>query len=152
MVFGEGNAGLASEGIFGGIPRSSAESPAVTVAGASAQISKAVYVCYKDHVFFKNAQVPAAEAVMREVLGWVRKETDEALLIECDRPIFEGCTGFNGVVVLKNCVVTIMELTLHSFCSEVLNSTIAKKKSEYALLAKEAKNSAPKIKKGAEKT
>ena len=86
------------------------ESAAVMAAGASSQILKAVYVRYRDHVFFKNIQAPAAEAIIREVLGWVRQENDEVMLIECDRPLMQGCSGFNGVVILKNCIVALLPL------------------------------------------
>ena len=71
------------------------------------QIPKAVYVRYKDHVFFRNVKTPAAEAIIREALGWVKEENDEVMLIECDRPLPESRSGFNGVVVIKSCIVSM---------------------------------------------
>jgi hypothetical protein len=68
---------------------------------------KAVYVRYRDHVFFRNVEAPTAEAIIREALGWVKEENDEVMLIECDRPLLNCHSGFNGVVVLKSCIVSI---------------------------------------------
>ncbi len=62
---------------------------------------KAVYVRYWDHVFFRNIQTPGAVAVIRETVGWVKKENDQVMLIECDRPLRKGCGGLNGLVILK---------------------------------------------------
>jgi hypothetical protein len=74
------------------------------------QIPKAVYVKYKDHVFFRNVEAPAAEAIIREALGWVKEENDEVMLIECDRPLLQCRSGFNGVVVVKSCIVFMVPL------------------------------------------
>jgi hypothetical protein len=82
---------------------------------------KLIYVRYRDHVFFKNVQTPAAEAIIREALGWVKKETDEIMLIECDRPLLQGFSGFNGVVVLKNCIICMLPLNFE----HILNSQTA---------------------------
>jgi hypothetical protein len=84
------------------------ESVTVNAAGDSSQILKAVYVRYRDHVFFRNVETPAAEAIIREALGWVKEENDEVMLIECDRPLPECRSGFNGVVVIKSCIVSMV--------------------------------------------
>lgn len=86
------------------------ESAIVMAAGANSQILKAVYVRYRDHVFFKNVQSPAAEAIIREALGWVKKENAEVMLLECDRPLLQVYSGFNGVVILKSCIISIVPL------------------------------------------
>jgi hypothetical protein len=86
------------------------ESATANAAGDSSQILKAVYVRYRDHVFFKNVNTPAAEAIIREALGWVKEENDEVLLIECDRPLPECHSGFNGIVVIKSCIVSMVSL------------------------------------------
>ena len=78
--------------------------------GTSSQILKAVYVRYKDHVFFRNVAMPAAEAIIREAIGWVKEENDEVMLIECDRPLLQSRSGFNGVVVIKSCIVAMVSL------------------------------------------
>jgi hypothetical protein len=107
--------------------------------GATSQILKPVYVMYKDHVFFRNVEAPTAQAVIRETLGWIKEETEDTLLIECDRPLLECRRGFNGVVIIKSCIISLVRLNL--------NCQIANKKSEYCALAKEAKNSAPTFRK-----
>ncbi|TFH22676.1 hypothetical protein E4G67_04080 [Candidatus Bathyarchaeota archaeon] len=61
-------------------------------------------------MFFRNVESPAAEAIVREALGWVREENDEVMLIECDRPLSECRSGFNGVVVVKSCIVSMVSL------------------------------------------
>ena len=71
------------------------------------QTPKAVYVKYRDHVFFRNVESPAAEAIIRETLGWVKEENEEVMLIECDRPLLKCQSGFNGVIVLKNCIISL---------------------------------------------
>jgi len=68
-------------------------------------------------VFFRNVESPTAEAIIRETLGWVKEENDEVMLIECDRPLLKCRSGFNGVVVVKSCIVS---LTLLDF-EQVLN-------------------------------
>ncbi len=115
----------------------------ITANGASTQIPKLVYIKYKDHVFFRNVQTLPTESVMREAVGWVKKEDNEIMLIECDRPILQGYSGCNGVVVLKNCIIAMVEVPLNSLFGEHLNCPTAKNKMSAALLAKEAKNSPP---------
>ncbi len=150
MAVGEGSAGFAShasEGIFGDIPQSTAcvdelcKPAALTAAGASSQSPKLVYVKYKDHVFFRNVQTLPTESVIRESVGWVKKENDEIMLIECDRLVLQGYSGCNGVVILKNCIVSMVELPLQSFLGGYLNCQEVTKTSEYSASAKEVKNS-----------
>ncbi len=86
------------------------ESATVNAAGNGSQILKAVYIRYRDHVFFRNVETPAAQAIIRETIGWVKEENDEVMLIECDRPLPECRSGFNGVVVVKSCIVSMVSL------------------------------------------
>lgn len=67
-----------------------------------------VYVRYKDHVLFKNFQQPIEDAVERETLGWLAKETGEIILFEYDRttPDMQPCNGQStGLIILKNRIV-----------------------------------------------
>jgi hypothetical protein len=64
---------------------------------------------------------PPTESVIREVVGWVKNENDEIMLIECDRPVLQGFSGCNGVVVLKNCIVAMAELNKSDF-EQILKS------------------------------
>jgi hypothetical protein len=99
-------------------------------------LGSAVYVRYKDHVLYKNIQQPIAEAVERETIGWLSKQTDEIMLIEHDRAIpnaqIPSGQG-NGVIILKSCIIEILELPLQKTSDCRLNSTEPLDKSEYAL-------------------
>jgi hypothetical protein len=101
-----------------------------------------VYVRYKDHVLFKNIQQPIAEAVERETIGWLTKQTDEIMLIEHDRTIpnaqIPSGQG-NGVIILKSCVLEIRKLPLQKSPNCHLNSSEPLVKGEYALQPKKRK-------------
>jgi hypothetical protein len=102
----------------------------------------AVYVRYKDHVLYKNVQQPIAEAVERETIGWLTKQTDEIMLIEHDRTIpnaqIPSGQG-NGVIILKSCITEIRELPLQKTSDCHLNSSETIVKGEYALQPKKRK-------------
>ena len=90
------------------------------------RLGSAVYVRYKDHVLFKNIQQPIAEAVERETIGWLTKQTDEIMLIEHDRTITNAQIPSgqgNGVIILKSCITEIRELPLQKSPDCRLNST-----------------------------
>jgi len=102
----------------------------------------AVYVRYKDHVLYKNIQQPLAEAVERETIGWLTKQTDEIMLIEHDRtipnPQISSGQG-SGVIILKSCVIEIRKLPLQKNSDWRLNSAETIVKGEYALQPKKRK-------------
>ena len=115
MVVGAGKVSLqcGSSPIFDTVQKvgeDSSKSVTTITADANPQILKAVYVRYRDHVFFRNVETPAAQAIIREAIGWVKEENDEVMLIECDRPLPECRSGFNGVVVIKSCIVSMVSL------------------------------------------
>jgi hypothetical protein len=156
VVDGEEKAGIAvdaSERMFGDVRSEEADCKGTKVdegthgksglslasPSANSQNPKVVYVMYKDHIVFKNVQNPLAEAMIRETLGWVRKENEELMLIEHDRPTLQGCCGFNGVVILKRCIISIVEVPLQSISNNPLNYQGAKQVSEYALQTKKRK-------------
>jgi hypothetical protein len=113
--------------------------------GDSSQILKAVYVRYKDHVFFRNVETPAAEAIIREAIGWVKEETDEVMLIECDRALPECRSGFNGVVVVKSCIVSMVLLNFE----HVLNCPHTLLKNRVCAPSQRSEKLSSKIQKGA---
>ena len=106
------------------------------------RLGSAVYVRYKDHVLFKNIQQPIAEAVERETVGWLTKQTDEIMLIEHDRTIpnaqIPSGQG-NGVIILKDCIIEIHKLPLQKTSNCHLNSSETIVKGEYALQPKKRK-------------
>lgn len=101
-----------------------------------------VYVRYKDHVLFKNIQQPVADAVERETIGWLAKQTDEIMLIEHDRTIpnaqIPSGSG-SGVIILKSCILEIHAPPLQKTSDGHLNSQENKSKAEYALQPKKRK-------------
>jgi hypothetical protein len=101
-----------------------------------------VYVRYKDHVLFKNVVKPIEEAVERETLGWLTKQTDDVMLIEHDRtiPCFQISMGQgNGIIILKSCIIEIRELPLQKSSNCHLNSAEPIVKCEYALQQRKRK-------------
>lgn len=103
---------------------------------------QAVYVRYEDHVLYKNLEQPIADAVDRETVGWLTKETDEIMLIEHDRtiPCLQIPTGQgNGIIILKNCIIEMYKLLLQEPSEGHLNSQESISKNEYALRARAPK-------------
>lgn len=105
-------------------------------------VGSAVYVRYKDHVLFKNIQQPIEEAIERETIGWLTKQTDEIILIEHDRtipnPQIPSGQG-SGLIILKSCIIKICEIPLQETSNCPLNSSNAIVKGEYALQPKKRK-------------
>ena len=106
------------------------------------RLGSAVYVRYKDHVLYKNIQQPLAEAVERETIGWLTKQTDEIMLIEHERTIpnaqIPSGSG-SGLIILKSCILELHELPLQKTSDWRLNSAETLDKSEYALQPKKRK-------------
>ena len=122
------------------------------MASQALSLGSPVYVRYKDHVLFKNLQQPLEEAVERETIGWLSKETSEIILVEHDRttPDMQLCTGQStGLIILKNCILEIHSLPLQKNPKWLLNSPEDKGKGEYALQPKKRKT--PKKRTGAKK-
>ena len=110
-----------------------------------------VYVRYKDHVLYKNIQQPVEDAVERETIGWLSKQTDEIMLIEHDRtiPNIQIPSGQgSGVIILKSCILEIRELPLQKSPRWLLNSPNDKDRGEFALQPKKRKTQRAKSSKG----
>ena len=62
--------------------------------------SRLLYVKYADHVFFRHTNPHRMKPSIREVVGWLVRETDDALYLSHDRatiPLpFEKITEFTG--------------------------------------------------------
>ena len=67
--------------------------------------SRLVYVKYVDHVLFRNADPSLLRPCVREVVGWLIRETDEVLYLCHDRAIeplpFEKPSE-SGLIILKS--------------------------------------------------
>ena len=112
------------------------------MASPAFSLGSAVYVRYKDHVLYKNIKQPIEEAVERETIGWLTKQTDEIMLIEHDRTIANAqipSSSGSGVIILKNCILKIHALPLQKTSDGHLNSQENKSKGEYALQPKKRK-------------
>ena len=64
-----------------------------------------IYLRYKDHELLKKLQQPLEEAVERETIGWLSKETSGIILVEHNRTTPEltilQCQS-TGLIILKN--------------------------------------------------
>ena len=54
---------------------------------ASREKPSLVYVRYKDHVEFRNTDPSLLKPCIREVVGWLVGEKDEALLLLCEKSV-----------------------------------------------------------------
>ncbi|MEJ5328333.1 MAG: hypothetical protein WHU54_08845 [Candidatus Bathyarchaeia archaeon] len=105
-------------------------------------LGSAVYVRYKDHVLYKNIQQPIEEAVERETIGWLTKQTDEIMLIEHDRTIPDAqipSGSGSGLIILKSCILELHELPLQKTSNGHLNFPDTIVRGEYALQPKKRK-------------
>ena len=73
------------------------------------------HVRYLDHVLFKNVDSGLCKPVMREVVGWLVKENDEAMWIVCERNVekvsaqkVQACES--GMVILKSGLLEIKKI------------------------------------------
>ena len=73
------------------------------------------HVRYLDHVLFKNVDSRLCKPVMREVVGWLVKENDEAMWIVCERSVekataqkVQACES--GMVILKSDLLEIKKI------------------------------------------
>lgn len=67
-----------------------------------------VYVRYVDHILFRNADPSLLKPCVREVVGWLVRETEEALCLCCERALellpFEKPSE-SGFIILKSDVL-----------------------------------------------
>jgi len=114
-----------------------------------------VYIRFKDHVLFKNVHQPLIDAVERETIGWVSKQTEELIIIEHDRtlpdPRITSGRG-SGVIILKSCILEMVELPLQKTQRCLLNSSTDIAKDEFALQPKKRKTHRAKSSKGENQT
>lgn len=68
-----------------------------------------VYVKYKDHVLYRNTDSSLLNPAVREVVGWLVKESEEALFLCFDRSVadlpYELHSRESGLIVLKESVL-----------------------------------------------
>jgi len=73
-----------------------------------------VYVKYVDHVLFRNADPNIFKPTVREAIGWIVKESDEALWICFDRTVdglpYEKPDRASGLVIIKSDILEMKKI------------------------------------------
>lgn len=74
-----------------------------------------VLVRYRDHVLFRDCSPEEVRPCLRETVGWLWRETPEALLILWDRCVSRHPQGreeprASGLVILRGDIVSIRRL------------------------------------------
>ena len=72
-----------------------------------------VYVRYVDHVLFRKADPSLLKPCVREVVGWLVRESDEAVCLSLDRAVeplpFEK-PAESGFVILKSDILEMRRI------------------------------------------
>lgn len=73
-----------------------------------------IYIRYKDHVLFRYADPSLCKPVMREAVGWLLKEDDEAIWILWDRSVEklanERTGSESGLVILRSDILEMRNI------------------------------------------
>lgn len=72
-----------------------------------------LYVRYRDHVLYKNTDSSLLKPCVREVVGWLDRETDEFLCLCCERAVDQlpfGKPTESGFIILKSDVLETRRL------------------------------------------
>ena len=74
--------------------------------------SAPLYVKYEDHVLFLNCNPYEMDSCIREVVGWLTRETSRNICISSDKPIdpLPNERRESGFVILKNDIIEVLEL------------------------------------------
>jgi hypothetical protein len=80
-----------------------------------AKLGCMVYVRYRDHVLFRNAEANLYKPAVREAVGWLIKENEEAVWILWDRsverlPHERTRPKESGLVILKADILELRRL------------------------------------------
>lgn len=76
---------------------------------------KPVLIRYYDHVEFRNKDYSQLKPMLREVMGWVVKETEEYLYVVTEKPVTEDLEEVagqksSGFIILKSTIEEIVEI------------------------------------------
>jgi len=79
-------------------------------------VSRLVYIRYRDHILFRNADSRLYQPAIRECVGWVLKENDDAVWILWDRsveplPHERVPASESGLVILKSDILEMKKIT-----------------------------------------
>jgi len=109
-----------------------------------------VYVQYLDHVLFRNADAGLFKPALRETVGWLHRETAEALWLLWERsvkplPHERNPAEESGLVLLKSDITEMRRLPLQKSLNGLLfRSSALTLHCRVSASAEEAKNSARK--------
>jgi len=75
---------------------------------------RSVRIVYKDHVLFKNIDPSQITPSLREAIGWIFKQNQEAIWLCFDKPIlaqpFEKQDIASGLCILRTDIIEVTEL------------------------------------------
>lgn len=107
-----------------------------------------VYMRYRDHVLFRNTNHALYKPALRETVGWLQKESTEAVWILWERsleplPHERNPAKESGLVLLKSDVIEIRRLPLQDFLDWLLcRASALTSNRRICASEQEAKNSA----------
>lgn len=82
---------------------------------AKSRTGDIVYVRYKDHVLFRDAEANTYKPFVREAVGWLDYEDQECIRLVWERfaePSPENAKQrATGLVILKSCILEICEVS-----------------------------------------
>jgi len=74
-----------------------------------------VYVRYLDHALYRNMAPSNPRPVVRETVGWLMHEDDEAIWIVWDRNVapskHEKNDPYSSLVIVKSCILEMRRLS-----------------------------------------
>jgi hypothetical protein len=74
-----------------------------------------VYVKYLDHALYRNMAPSNPRPVVRETVGWLMHEDDEAVWIVWDRNVaaskHEKNTPYSSLIIVKSCILEMRRLS-----------------------------------------
>ena len=114
--------------------------------GQAESLENIVLVRYRDHVLYNRSLAMAMQPQIREAIGWLVYECDLYVTVSWDRDVqpptlHGGDPKASGLVLLKSDILEFRKLPLKEISEWQLNSPQPTIRAEYALPAKEAKNS-----------
>jgi len=74
-----------------------------------------VYICYKDHLLYRNVDPENLSIPVRQTVGWLVNENAEAINIvwdRCVKPIPGEKRSKTGLFILKNDIVEMRKIPL----------------------------------------
>ncbi|MEM2588023.1 MAG: hypothetical protein QXV23_06975 [Candidatus Bathyarchaeia archaeon] len=69
-------------------------------------LKRLVYIRYRDHVLFRNSNHSLLSPIVRETVGWIVRESDDALWILWDKSADKSEFSFeSGLIILRSDVL-----------------------------------------------